>query len=135
MMGRSLGAFAMILALSACADDGPGPQETVVSDGETPAIPDVPGDAGETAPKPAGQGQAGVVASDTQAAAPSQASPAAAMDEKTVKPGAVNVRSGPGMDQAVIRTLPQGAKVQVRSCARGWCQVGENEYIGARQLE
>jgi uncharacterized protein YgiM (DUF1202 family) len=124
----------LTLALSACASDEVATSQEPVANEAPPVIPDAPGDAGETSPKPAGQGQAGEVAATPQA--PAAAAPApAAVGDKTVVPGALNVRSGPGMDQPVVRTIPKGAKVQTQSCALGWCKIGESEYVGSKHLE
>lgn len=135
MMAKFAWAAALTLGLSACAGDDVAPKEPV---NDTPTIvPDAPGDAGETAEKPAGAGQAGGEATPEKAEAgkPVAAPASTAGGEKTVIPGALNVRSAGSMTGAVVRTLPKGAKVQVQSCEKGWCKIGENEFVGARHLE
>ncbi|ADH89441.1 SH3 type 3 domain protein [Ancylobacter novellus DSM 506] len=42
--------------------------------------------------------------------------------------GQTNVRSGPGVDYPVTKTLPDFTKVEVTNCANAWCQTNEG-YI------
>ncbi|HEY9212844.1 MAG TPA: SH3 domain-containing protein [Ancylobacter sp.] len=42
--------------------------------------------------------------------------------------GTANVRSGPGTEYSVVKTLPDFTKVEVQSCANAWCQTDEG-YI------
>ncbi|MDF2619443.1 MAG: type 3 domain protein [Xanthobacteraceae bacterium] len=42
--------------------------------------------------------------------------------------GTTNVRSGPGVDYPVTKTLPDFTKVEVTNCANAWCQTNEG-YI------
>ena len=118
----------MALPVVACSGD-PAPTDPVVA-GDA-AIPDAPGSSGETTEKPAGEGQAGEAAA---VAAPKKAE-ASASDEKIVAAGALNVRNAPTMTGAVVRTLSKGAKVQATNCAKGWCQIGEGEFVGAKHLQ
>lgn len=130
MIGKLGWATALMLALSACAGDEQPVQEPVSGDGAA-TIPDAPG--GETSEKPAGAGQAAAAA---PAATPTEtASTPAAAGEKSVVPGALNVRQEPSMESPVVRVLQQGAKVSVQSCDKGWCKIGEGEFVGARHLQ
>ncbi|MCJ8142900.1 SH3 domain-containing protein, partial [Ancylobacter sp. A5.8] len=47
--------------------------------------------------------------------------------------GETNVRSGPGVEYSVIKTLPDFTKVEVQSCANTWCQTDEG-YISLFHL-
>lgn len=42
--------------------------------------------------------------------------------------GTTNVRSGPGVEYDIIKTLPDFTKVEVTGCANSWCQTNEG-YI------
>ncbi|QFR32643.1 SH3 domain-containing protein [Ancylobacter sp. TS-1] len=42
--------------------------------------------------------------------------------------GVANVRSGPGVEYDVVKTLPDFTKVEVTGCANSWCQTNEG-YI------
>lgn len=128
------------VALVNCAGNSAQTQEPV-DDSKAPAIPDAPGDAGETAPKAAGVGQAGGASnapgssavSATAAAAP--AAPAPAAGERTVIPGALNVRQEPKMDSPVVGKLMKGEKVTVTSCDKYWCKIGDGKFVGAKHLQ
>src|SRR5262245_5476534 len=110
------------LCLWSCADDE-GAQEPVA--GETaPAVPDSHGgDAGTTAEKPAGEGQAteggapaDATAGETGSAAepaPAAPPPAAGVSDMVVTAGGLNVRSGPGTKHKSLRVLKKGTKVTV----------------------
>ncbi|MFT0861187.1 SH3 domain-containing protein [Ancylobacter sp. G4_0304] len=47
--------------------------------------------------------------------------------------GETNVRSGPGVEYSIIKTLPDFTKVEVQSCANTWCQTDEG-YISLFHL-
>lgn len=42
--------------------------------------------------------------------------------------GVANVRAGPSTDAEIVRTLPDGATVEVTGCANGWCRT-EDGYV------
>ena len=49
----------------------------------------------------------------------------------------VNLRAGPGVDQAVIAVLPKGSAVSVGACTAGWCEVTHRSrrgYVAQRYL-
>ncbi len=51
-----------------------------------------------------------------------------------VTPSLLNVRSGPGVSNAVTRTLSFKSKVNVMSNTRGWAKIGDNEYVYSKFL-
>jgi len=40
------------------------------------------------------------------------------------------LRAAPSANTELLLTVPAGAKVNVRACARGWCKVAWNSYAG-----
>ncbi|GAB4067567.1 SH3 domain-containing protein [Ancylobacter sonchi] len=42
--------------------------------------------------------------------------------------GTANVRSGPGVDHEIVKSLPDASSVTVQGCADGWCRV-EGGYV------
>lgn len=135
----------LLMGLSACTGDQSTEEPVAASDDAPPAIPDAPGDAGETAEKPAGQGQVNAAEqaeSTANATAPNAqettkpAQPSAATSELTVTSSVsfLNVREGPGMSHSPVRTLKGGEKVMVVECKLGWCQIGSGEYVAQKFL-
>jgi predicted chitinase len=47
---------------------------------------------------------------------------------------ALNVRSAPSTSGTILRTLAQGASVNVISTSNGWSQIGNSEYVSATYL-
>lgn len=139
MLLRFCAALLLTMAWSCSGDDDQAPKEPVAT--EAPAkVPDSPGDAGQTTEKPAGEGQAAetppaVEKSTAPAVEPVKetAAPAAAGD-MVVKAGALNVRSGAGMKNAVVRVLKKGEKVSPQSCDKGWCKLAEGEFVSKKYL-
>lgn len=127
--------FLMLTAAAACAGSQ---AEEPVSIESSPRVPDAPGDAGETAEKPAGEGQAnGAPApqgTPSQPAVQSSPTPGDASTGVMVANTDVNVRSAPDKTSSVVRVLKKGTKVDVKSCKRGWCQVGEQEHVAQKFL-
>ena len=75
------------------------------------------------------------VATTPRPVAPAAAAPPAASTRVTTTN--VNLRSGPGAQTARLVTLPQGARVTLRGCAGGWCQVtwqGRAGYVAQAYL-
>ncbi|MDQ0509325.1 SH3 domain-containing protein [Ancylobacter amanitiformis] len=70
----------------------------------------------------------GTAAAPVLAAGAGGASDNAAMAGPRTTIGTANVRSGPGTDYDITRTLPDATKVEVTGCANGWCQTSEG-YI------
>jgi uncharacterized protein YgiM (DUF1202 family) len=48
---------------------------------------------------------------------------------------ALNVRTGPSMDQPVARIVRIGDQVQILSESRGWAQIGDNEFVARKFLD
>lgn len=49
----------------------------------------------------------------------------------------LNLRSGPSAQTAKVATLPAGTRVNLMSCARGWCKVewnGRSGYVSQKYL-
>ena len=71
-----------------------------------------------------------ILAAGAMARAPGAAPPAtqATMSGARTTIGTTNVRSGPGVEYPVVKTLPDFTKVEVVSCANSWCQTNEG-YI------
>ena len=67
-------------------------------------------------------------ASDTAAAANIHPGQTDTMSGTRTTIGAVNVRSGPGTEFDVVKTLPDATSVEVQSCAKAWCRV-EGGYV------
>jgi hypothetical protein len=118
---------------------GDEPQEAVQPAGGegSVAVPDTPGDPGETAEKPAGEGLANGTPEEaaSQAAAAQKEAKASTGDRVVAGASAVNVRSGPGMSHGVVRVVKQGEKVAVVECAKGWCKLAEGEFVAGKFLE
>lgn len=139
MMFR-LCAVLMLMLTWSCSGDDKAAEEPVAPTEEA-KIPDSPGDAGTTAEKPAGEG----AAATTEEPAPVEksTSPATAEvketgtggGEMTVTAGALNVRSGAGMKNGVVRVLKRGEKVSTAGCTKGWCKLSEGEYASAKYLK
>ena len=139
--------LSLVLTTWACSgDDEQKPKEPVAAEQDTNKVPDNPGSPGETAAKPAGEGQANAdaaAATPPPAAEPEKstppteavATPAGAGGEMVVKAGALNVRKGPGTKHAVVRTLKKGEKVAPQSCEKNWCKLAENEYVSKKYLK
>ncbi|MBB3771459.1 uncharacterized protein YraI [Angulomicrobium tetraedrale] len=70
----------------------------------------------------------GTAAAPVLAAGTGGASDNASMAGPRTTIGTANVRSGPGTDYDITRTLPDATKVEVTGCANGWCQTNEG-YI------
>jgi uncharacterized protein YgiM (DUF1202 family) len=134
MILRLCAALLLMMTWS-CSGDEPAAEEPVAPTEEA-KVPDSPGDAGQTAEKPAGEGDA-----TAEAPAPVEKSTSPEVketgvgSEMTVTAGALNVRSGPGMSHGVVRVLKKGEKVNASDCGKGWCKIGEGEYAGAKYLQ
>lgn len=141
-------AAALSLMMWGCSGDEEKAQEPVAAEGGDAAkMPDAPG-AGETAEKPAGEGAADQAATNPMDAAKEAAEKAKAAAETpapapaataggesmVVKAGALNVRAGMGTKHKVVRTLKKGETVAVAECTKGWCKVGDNEYVSKKYL-
>ena len=59
----------------------------------------------------------------TAAAAPAAAKPA-------YVPSTVNLRSGPGTDNAILGKIPSGSLIEVGECTGGWCAVTWQDKTG-----
>jgi len=123
--------FVLVTIFVACAGDK-GADEPVGTDDSNPAIPDMPGAAGEAADKPAGQGAAD---------APDAASKAATGNQQTtdgsqlyVASWVLNVRSGAGMAHPVTRTIPKGSVINVLERKAIWIRIGDNEWVSDKHL-
>lgn len=135
-------AVLMLMLTWSCSGDEKAAEEPVAPAADA-KLPDSPGDAGQTAEKPAGEGQANADAppppvekSTSPAAEVKEAAPApAAAGEMTVNAGALNVRSGPGTKNGVVRVLKKGEKVSPASCDKGWCKLGEGEFVSKKYLK
>ena len=42
----------------------------------------------------------------------------------------LNLRSGPGTSYGIVDTMPEGARVNIRSCAGSWCRVDFHGTMG-----
>ena len=51
-----------------------------------------------------------------------------------VTPSLLNVRSGPGMSNSVVRQATFQEKVGVHSVSRGWAKIGSGEYVAKKFL-
>ncbi len=128
--------IAAVFLLGACTGDDAAPQEPVQA-GET-AVPDAPG--GETAEKPAGEGEAGALPAKEKSTSPAAAVAAAAREGEggdgpmVVTSGALSVRSGGGMKHPVVRTIQKGEKVDAKNCGSVWCEIGPNEFVSKKFL-
>jgi len=151
-------AVMLMLTWSCSGDGGQPPQEPVAATQQPVAdkVPDAPGQAGLTAEKAAGEGQAAAAQAEkslpnmnaAEAAAKAAAdkgmagqktdkAPAAAeaapMD-MVVVPGALNVRSGRGTKHPSVRIVKKGEHVKAQDCKTGWCKIGDNEYVSQKFL-
>ncbi len=134
-------AVLMLMLPWSCSGDDKAAEEPVKPTEEA-KIPDSPGgEAGTTDEKPAGDG---VAATEEPAAVEKSTSPAAEVKEvgtgdgggdMTVTAGALNVRSGAGMKNGVVRVLKRGEKVTTAGCTKGWCKLGEAEFASAKYLK
>lgn len=141
-----IGVVAILLASASwsCAGDEAATKEPV--DAKTPAIPDAPGDAGETAAKPAGEAAPSNAAKDQEkldaaakAAAAKRGNYSANADAKVsgdmyVTSGTLNVHSSASMKGKTVRTLKKGDKVTVSSCDGAWCTIGPKEFVSKKFL-
>lgn len=124
--------FTAVVFLAGCTG-GEEAKEPVAADDKPPTIPDIPGDSGESAEKPAGTGQAGEVAEKSQPnVEAARASQPTAGEPGTVNSGALNVRSGPGMKYEVVRVLQKGEKVTLSDCGAVWCKIADGQYVSRR---
>ena len=63
--------------------------------------------------------------------------PVATQASDLVTTGAVNIRTGAGVDQQRIATLPPGVSMSVDYCREGWCRgeaLGLRGWVSARYL-
>lgn len=129
--------FVVGLLLGGCTDGNDKASEPVAKDDTPPTIPDMPGESGESSAKPAGAGEAGTAElPQTEKSQPNveaaKSSASSTDGTGTVKTGALNVRSGPGMKHEVVKVLRSGEKVTLTDCGVVWCKIGENEYVSKR---
>jgi hypothetical protein len=118
-----------------CTGGNDGASEPVGPDETPPAIPDAPGESGESAEKPAGAGEAGTdELPETEKSKPNIDAAKGAAGSGTVDTGALNVRSGPGMKHDVVKVLMRGEKVSVSECGDVWCKIGEGQYVSKKFL-
>lgn len=137
-------AVLMLMLTWSCSGDEKAAEEPVAPTAEA-KVPDSPGDAGQTAEKPAGEGAADDATAEAPAAVEKSTSPApdhaevketgTEGGEMTVASGALNVRSGAGMKNGVVRVLKKGEKVTVSSCDKGWCKLAEGEFVSKKFLQ
>jgi len=157
-------AVMLMLTWSCSGDDGQPPQEPVAPTQQVAdKVPDAPGQAGLTAEKAAGEGQAAAAQAEKSqpnmdeakaAAAKAMAAGkagaekamAAAKSDKAgttaekapmdmvVVPGALNVRSGRGTKNPAVRIVKKGEHVKAQDCKTGWCKIGDNEYVSQKFL-
>ncbi len=132
-------AVLMLMLSWSCSGDDKAAEEPVKPTEEA-KIPDSPGDTAATAEKPAGEGAA--TPAEEPAPVEKSTSPVAEVKEvgtgggdMTVTAGALNVRSGAGMKNGVVRVLKKGEKVTTAGCSKGWCKLGEGEFASAKYLK
>ena len=49
-------------------------------------------------------------------------------------PTSVNVRRGDNILSPILYELPNGARVNVRQTANGWCEIGDNQWVSSAYL-
>ncbi len=132
-------AVLMLMLTWSCSGDEKAAEEPV-KPAEEAKIPDSPGDAAAAQPaeappaETAAEPPAEVEKSTSPGEVKEVGTPAAGGD-MTVTAGALNVRSGAGMKNGVVRVLKKGEKVATQGCAKGWCKLGEGEYASAKYLQ
>lgn len=126
--------FATSLLLNACATapvEAPARSTSELNEGKT--LPDAPGDAGETAPKPE-KPQADPTTPAASTTAPDKTGDSS-KDEMTVTQD-VNVRGGPGMKFEIVKKLKKGSKVTVSAKENSvWSKIGDKAYVPSKFLK
>ena len=119
----------------ACSD-GSTTEEPVVAQGESsPAIPDLPGQAGESDPKPAGDTQADLTSDQsTGEKADATSEEQATSDTFYVSSYSLNVRSGPGMTHPVVDHLVRGAEIVALEQSGVWLKIGQDRYVSKNHV-
>lgn len=135
MILRLCAVLTLMLSWSCSGDDKAA--EEPVKPAEESKIPDSPGE-----PAPAPAEAPAETAAEPPAAVEKSTSPGEVKEigtpgggEMTVTAGALNVRSGAGMKNGVVRVLKKGEKVATQGCAKGWCKLGEGEFASAKYLQ
>lgn len=129
IMARTLLIALAFLGFVACSSNEP-PAPTEPVQAEQPAVvPDAPGTAGETAQAP--QAAPAPEAKSTKKEIVETQSSGSLF----VSPSLLNVRSGPGMNFKVARTIPHNEKVNVIGTENLiWVKIGEGEYVSSKYL-